>query len=69
MDKLHREHEFIQSMWKFMKAAQQQSDMGSDAFWDRVQEAANQLSRKYGNMSFVNDWIVSFLKFLDEDGA
>ena len=66
MDKLHREHDFIQKMWKFMKACEQHEPKDED-FWSWVHENAEKLSRSYGNMSFVNDWILSYMKFLEEE--
>lgn len=66
MDKLHREHEFIQSMWKFMKTCEQQENR-DEAFWNWAHETAEKLSRNYGNFSFVNEWIPSYLKYLDEN--
>jgi len=68
MDKLHREHDFVQNMWKFMKACEQQPDKNEE-FWTWAHESAEKLSRDYDNLSFTNDWIVSFLKFLDQEAA
>ena len=65
MDKLHREHEFIQSMWKFMKTCEQQENR-DEVFWNWAHETAEKLSRNYGNFGFVDDWILSYLKSLEE---
>lgn len=68
MDKLHREHDFIQNMWKFMKACETNKNH-DDEFWSNVHDIADKLSRNYENMSFVNTWICSYLKFLEEETA
>lgn len=66
MDKLHVMHEFINSMWKYMKACEQREPK-DEAFWDWAQGEAEKLSKEYGSMGFVDDWIVSFLKHLEEE--
>lgn len=66
MDKLHREHDFVQNMWKFMKACEQKTQK-DESFWEWAEEQGTKLEHDYNNMSFVPEWIASFLKFLDEE--
>lgn len=66
MDKLHREHEFVTKLWKFMKAAEQHENR-DEAFWNWAEKCIEMLDHDYGNMSFVKDWLVSYMKFLEED--
>lgn len=64
MDKLHREHDFVTAIWKFMKACEtkQQHDY---EFWQWAQDEAELLWHKYDNLTFASDWLTSYLKFLD----
>jgi len=68
MDKLHREHDFVQNMWKFMKWAET-NHAETEEFWAQAEEYAAKLEHDYDNMSFVPDWIASYLKFLDQEAA
>ena len=64
MDKIHREYEFIQNMWKFMKACERRQPH-DEKFWEWAEDQGGKLEHDYGNMSFVPIWISSFFKFLD----
>lgn len=66
MDKIHREYEFVQNIWKFMKACEKQTDR-SEAFWEWAEAEGAKLEKQYSNMSFVAEWVSSFLKFVDEE--
>ena len=62
---LTRLYEFINKLWKFMKSCEQQTNR-DEAFWNWAHETAEKLSRNFGNFSFADDWILSYLKSLEE---
>lgn len=68
MDKLHKEHEFVQKVWKFIKSCEEKQPH-DDAFWDWAYSQAEQLSHAYEHLTYANDWLLSYLKSLDEIGG
>lgn len=68
MDKLHKEHEFVQKMWKYMKSCEERKPKEKDhEFWMLTVSEGEALAHQYPNLSFAPAWIASYLKFLDED--
>ena len=65
MDKLHREHQLITDMWKFMKACETKYN-DTEEFWINAHNNAEIISTMYSNFPFINDWLSSYLKFLEE---
>lgn len=66
MDKLHREHALVMRMWKFMKACESVENKDND-FWQWVQEEAEQIYYEYSNFTFIDAWLISFMKFLNKE--
>lgn len=65
MDKLHREHQLITDMWKYMKACENKYQ-DTEEFWTNAHNNATILSTMYSNFPFINDWLTSYMKFLEE---
>lgn len=65
MDKLLKEHQLITDMWKFMKACETYYK-DTEEFWTNAHSNATVLSTLYSNFPFINDWLTSYLKFLEE---
>ena len=65
MDKLHREHQLITDMWKFMKACEMYYK-DTEEFWTNTHSSATVLSILYSNFPFINAWLTSYMKFLEE---
>ena len=67
MDKLHKEHEFVQKMWKYMKACEERKPKEKEEqFWMLTVSEGEALAHQYSNLTFASDWVASYLKFLDE---
>lgn len=64
MDKLHREHEMILDVWKFMKRCEEENKPTTE-FWQWAVDSAETLAMKYTTFTFINDWMASYLKYLD----
>lgn len=65
MDQLHREHEFVQKMWKFIKTARLWGDR-DDNFWNWQQDTAELIASQYSDVPFAYDWLLSFQKSLEK---
>ena len=67
MNKLHKEHEFVQKMWKYMKACEERKpNEKEEQFWMLTVSEGEALAHQYPQLNFASDWIASYLKFLDE---
>lgn len=65
MDKLHREHQLIIDVWKFMKSCETYYK-DTEEFWTNVHSNAAVLATLYSNFPFITDWLTSYMKFLEE---
>lgn len=67
MDKLQREHEFINDIWQLIKHCEQAEDRGF-LFWNALQDRGQALADKYKELTFVTDWVIAYMKFLNNEG-
>lgn len=65
MDKLQKEHQLITDVWKFMKSCETYYQ-DTEKFWTNAHSNAAILSTLYSNFPFINDWLASYMKFLEE---
>ena len=64
MDNLHRlqrEHEAVLSIWKLMR-----ENGSKETDWDWLQDECSKLSEKYKDMSFVDDWLIAYMKYKEK---
>jgi len=63
VDKLHKEHELILRVWKYMKFCEQTE---KDALgWANIQMEAEKIVHDFSNFGFISDWLISYMKFLN----
>lgn len=64
MDKLTREHEFVLAIWKFIKTCE--TSEKTCQFWQWAQDEAEKIAHNYGNLGFADEWLIYYMKTLDE---